>query len=101
VFELEARAHPLEELVALAHEVDAVGPGDQPEGDELDPDDDQQRGRDLGVNVEGPAEDRRLRQHGDIDQYAEDDHHAPRDDEQELRAVDQHQPQVAPAVAQR
>jgi len=41
VLELQPRAHVLEECVALAHEVDAVRPGDQPEGDELDPDDDQ------------------------------------------------------------
>ena len=62
VLERDAAAHPLEERIPHAHEVEAVGARDQPEHDHLDPDDDEQRAADLRVDVELPPEDRQLRQ---------------------------------------
>lgn len=42
MLEPEAVAHPLEERVVQTHEVEAVRAGDQPEGNNLHPDDDQE-----------------------------------------------------------
>ena len=98
VLEPDAAPDPLERRIAVAELVHGVGPAAEAEPDELRADNDEQRASDQRVDVELAPEDRRVRKHDPHEQHANRaDQHAG-EQEQEVRVVDEHQPEVTPAV---
>src|SRR5207253_10941072 len=101
VLEPEPRLHALEPGVALAHEMNAEGATAEPESDHLHPDDDEERAADQRMDEPHPPEDGDVGEDHERDEPAERHHEGPGDEEEEVRAVDQDEPQMAPAVSER
>ena len=97
----EPSLHAIEPWIGLAHLEDAERAPTQAEAHHLGAHDDQQRAHDQRVDEELTTEERHMREDGDHRQRAEHRHHRAGDDEQEGRAVDENEAQMAPTVTQR
>ena len=98
MLEPDAAADPLERRVAVAELVDGVRPATEAEADELRPHHDQQRAADQRVDEEHVPEERRVREDERHQKGADRADESSREQEEEVRVVDEHQAQVAPAV---